>query len=204
LAQDFGAGTASTDETHLTIKEINPVYVCTRHNDHARQALTLLKADKSVWIEKPLALKLSDLDEIEKIARKSKGILMVGFNRRFAPATEKLLKAIENKPESKKIHMTINAGRLDSEHWTLDPQVGGGRIVGEACHFIDLSVALINQRLVSIQCTRRDSDGQDGGCFELNFADGSTSIIDYRTDLPPKYPKKISKSPAKHGQPVYP
>jgi predicted dehydrogenase len=68
--------------------------------------------------------------------------------------------------------------------------VGGGRIVGEACHFIDLSVALIKHRLVSIHCTRRDTDGQDGGCFELNFADGSTSIIDYRTDLPPEVPKE--------------
>jgi predicted dehydrogenase len=68
LAQDFGTATATTDESLATSVEINPVYVCTRHNEHARQTLTLLKADKSVWIEKPLALKLSDLDEIENVS----------------------------------------------------------------------------------------------------------------------------------------
>ncbi len=87
--------------------------------------------------------------------------------------------------------MTINAGRLDHDHWTLNRDVGGGRIVGEGCHFIDLARFLVGAAPVSARCVRRDANGQDGGCFELRFSEGSQVTIDYRTDLLAHVPKEL-------------
>lgn len=190
-SQQFGPALSSTDESTAFAPASPPVvFLCTRHDVHPRQARAAMAANKSAWVEKPLALGLDDLESVANAARVSKGVLMVGFNRRFAPATTKLKAALAGHPKPKKIQITVSAGRLDSDHWTLDPAAGGGRIVGEACHFVDLSRALVGRPLRSIRCTRRDTDGQDGGCFELTFADGSTSVIDYRTDLPPEVPKE--------------
>lgn len=190
-AQKFAASAASTDEAQaLSLPHVNPIFLCTRHDAHARQTIAALAAGKSVWVEKPLALKAEDIDLVAASARTSSGILMVGFNRRFAPTTTKLKAALAGRPGCRNIRITVNAGRLDSDHWTLDPVAGGGRIVGEACHFVDLSRAIVESPILSIRCTRRDTDGQDGGCFELYFVDGSSAVIDYRTDLPPEVPKE--------------
>lgn len=117
-------------------------------------------------------------------------LLVIGFNRRFSPLAVALRDARLNRGGSIRIQIEINAGRLPSDHWALDPKAGGGRIVGEACHFVDLSRYLVGQPIARANCTRRDEDGQDGGCFELAFADGSMAVIDYRTDLPPHVPKE--------------
>lgn len=189
--RQFGPAIASTEEPSAFAPESPPVvFLCTRHDAHARQAIAAIAAGKSVWVEKPLALNVEDLAKIEATSKASKGVLMVGFNRRFAPATTALREALAKRPGPRKIGVTVNAGRLDPDHWTLDPVAGGGRIVGEACHFVDLSRALVGSAISSVLCARRDTDGQDGGCFELTFADGSTSVIDYRTDLPPEVPKE--------------
>ena len=190
-AGQFGPAVASTDESSAFAPgQPAIVFLCTRHDAHPAQAIAALQAGKSVWVEKPLALKADDLDSVAAAARSSRGILMVGFNRRFAPAAAALRSALANRTGPRKVHIMVNAGRLDPDHWTLDPVVGGGRIVGEACHFVDLSRALVGSSIASIRCIRRCTDGQDGGCFELTFADGSTSVIDYRTDLPPEVPKE--------------
>jgi predicted dehydrogenase len=191
-ARAFGAAAATTDIA-LPMEDAGcrAIFVCTRHDAHAGQAVSALRAGKSVWVEKPLALTLADLDEIGAAATASPGCLMVGFNRRFAPAATRLLRALGGKEGSLRLEMTVNAGRLDSDHWTLDPKTGGGRIVGEACHFVDLARYFVRRPIASIRCLRRDTDGQDGGCFELAFADGSVAKIDYRTDLPPEVPKEV-------------
>lgn len=190
-SQLFGPSATSTVESSAFTRTAPPIlFVCTRHDSHAHHVVSALRADKSVWVEKPLAIKIEDLHEVEKVATKSDGMLMVGFNRRFAPAASKIREALASRPEPKIINITINAGRLEPDHWALNPELGGGRIVGEACHFVDLSRSLIGYPVSSIKCHRRDTDGQDGGCFELTFSDGSTSTIDYRTDLPPELPKE--------------
>jgi predicted dehydrogenase len=89
-----------------------------------------------------------------------------------------------------KFRAVINAGRLDPDHWTLDPKAGGGRIVGEVCHWVDLARYLVGSPIEEIRCERHDLDGQDGGCYVLRFAGGSEAVIDYRTDLPPSVPKE--------------
>lgn len=198
-ARQFGASSASTDEAiAFTPEAPRGLFLCTRHDSHARLAIAALKAGKSVWVEKPLVLSVKQLEEVAVSVRQSKGVLMVGFNRRFAPATTRLRTAIEQRAEPKIIHITVNAGALAANHWALDATAGGGRIVGEACHFIDLARHLIGQPIRSVRCTRRDTDGQDGGCYEITFLDGSIATIDYRTDLPPEIPKEHIKVSGKN------
>jgi predicted dehydrogenase len=182
----------STDES-VAFRPTAPgaVFICTRHDAHARQSVAALQAGKSVWVEKPLALTEQQLVEVAAAARQSKGALMIGFNRRFAPAATKLRAVLKAACSPMAVRVTVNAGRLDPEHWTLDPSVGGGRIVGEVCHFVDLARYLVGHPIATVRCTRRDADGQDGGCFELTFDDGSVAKIDYRTDLPPEVPKEL-------------
>jgi len=116
---------------------------------------------------------------------------MVGFNRRFAPMAVALRNALAAREEAMEIQMTVNAGRLEGGHWALDREVGGGRIVGEGCHFIDLARYLAGSPIASVVCLRRDRDGQDGGCFQMEFGKGSKAVIDYRTDLPAHLPKEL-------------
>jgi len=203
LAEKFGARRASTDEGVVySDPEIDAVFITTRHDNHAEQTLTTFQAGKHVWVEKPLCLTLEELRALERAVsgagnrsletnRATSPTLMVGFNRRFAPMAVKLREASRNRGGGLELRMTINAGRIDPDHWTLNPKSGGGRIVGEACHFIDLSRYLIGQPISEVRCTRRDEDGQDGGCFELGFASGARATIDYRTDLPPHVPKEL-------------
>jgi predicted dehydrogenase/NADPH:quinone reductase-like Zn-dependent oxidoreductase len=188
-AERFGAEMATTDVS-LALKDsdIGGVIVTTRHDQHASLAQAALEAGKYPWVEKPLALTEVGLTSIAAAAEGRK--LMVGFNRRFAPAATKLKAATENRPGPRRFSAVINAGVLEKGHWTLDRAKGGGRIVGEACHFVDLARFLVGSPIRTLRCTRRDLDGQDGGCFVLEFVDGSSAIIDYRTDLPDSLPKE--------------
>jgi predicted dehydrogenase len=188
-AERFGAERASTDEADaFDDHAIAGVLITTRHDEHARLTIQALAKGKFPWVEKPLALTFEELKQIETAA--THGRLMVGFNRRFAPAATKLHAATADKKGPRRFAAVINAGALDRGHWALDPAKGGGRIVGEACHFIDLARFLVGSPILSVRCTRRDRDGQDGGCYAFEFADGSTGIIDYRTDLPDHMPKE--------------
>ena len=177
--------------------KLDAVFITTRHHLHAGQALAVLKAGKHVWVEKPLCLQLEELAEIQS-ARSAPGtqhlappILMVGFNRRFAPVAVALKKALVTRGEPIEIRIKVNAGRLEAGHWALDLEEGGGRIVGESCHFIDLARYLAGSPIVSVFCLRRNRDGQDGGCFQMEFRNGSKAVIDYRTDLPAHLPKEV-------------
>ncbi len=217
-AQSFGAERATTDAAEvLADPSVEAVFITTRHNAHAKQAMDALKAGKHVWVEKPLCLNLEELRQIEAVlssrlldhaSRKDQSLdrvtkneelgipsasptLMVGFNRRFSPMAVALRKALVARPGAHRIIFTVNAGRLESDHWTLDPRVGGGRIVGEACHFVDLVRYLAGKPIKEVRCIRRDSDGQDGGAFEVSFDGGTSGLIDYRTDMAPHLPKEI-------------
>lgn len=185
------ANEATTDfDRVLRDPTVSAVILTTRHDTHASQTVAALRAGKHVWVEKPLAICAEDLDDVEQTARASGKILMVGFNRRFAPMATALRSALASRAQAGRIAITVSAGRLDPDHWTLDPRVGGGRIVGEACHFVDLLRFLTGAAITAVDCTRRDTDGQDGGAFELQFANGWRGTIDYRTDLPAHHPKE--------------
>jgi len=185
------AATATTDATAVFDEPSNDtVFIATRHDDHGVLARAALAAGKSVWVEKPLALTEPDLEATLAIARSSARVLAVGFNRRFAPLAVRLRAALAAKSGPRRFTVDVNAGRLPADHWALDPRQGGGRIVGEACHFVDLLRFLSGGAIVSIRCESRDADGQDGGCFELTFANGDVAALNYRTDLPAHLPKE--------------
>lgn len=194
----FGAVRVGTDPSVAWSEPgIDTVFIATRHHLHGNQALAALKAGKNVWVEKPLCLHLEELAEIESAypAPRTQNpvppVLMLGFNRRFAPMAVALNRALQKRGQPMEIRITVNAGRLETDHWTLNPKVGGGRIVGEACHFIDLARFLAGSAIESLRCLRRDENGQGGGGFELTFQNSSKAVIDYRTDLPPHLPKEV-------------
>ena len=185
------AATATTDVTAvLDHAGVETLFIATRHDEHGSLARAALRANKHIWVEKPLALTEPDLDATMAVARSSFGYLAVGFNRRFATLAVHLRAALAAKSGPRRFTIDVNAGRLPADHWTLDPQQGGGRIVGEACHFVDLLRFLSGSAIASVRCLSRDLDGQDGGCFELSFANGDVATLNYRTDLPAHLPKE--------------
>lgn len=190
-AQACRAAIASTDLARvLEDDSLDAVFLTTRHDAHARQAMECLRRGKHVWVEKPLALAERDVDDVVEAARASRLVLMVGFNRRFSPFTQALRRALKQRQAIVQFKIVINAGRIPADHWTLDPLSGGGRIVGEGCHWIDLMRHLAGAPIATVACRRRDTDGQDGGCFEVQFANGASGVLDYRTDLPPHVAKE--------------
>lgn len=188
------AGIAAPSTTDVSVLLDQPgltkVFIATRHDEHGELARAALAAGKSVWVEKPLALTEADLDATMVSARASSAVLAVGFNRRRAPLAVRLRSALAAKSGPRRFTVDVNAGRLPADHWTLDPKQGGGRIVGEACHFVDLLRFLSGSAIVSVRAVSRDLDGQDGGCFELTFANGDLAALNYRTDLPAHLPKE--------------
>lgn len=192
-AEAAGATTATTEySVALENPAVQAIVLTTRHDAHAREAIAALRAGKHVWVEKPLALNQENLVSVLTAASAAPGrVLFVGFNRRFAPIAVDLRRALAQRPKARRFIVTVNAGRLDPEHWSLNPTSGGGRIVGEGCHFVDLLRFLAGAALTRARCVRRDTDGQDGGAFELGFSDGSSALLDYRTDLPAHHPKEM-------------
>ena len=182
---------ATTDPGRIFAEHrLRHVLIATRHAEHGELARAALAAGKRVWVEKPLALTEADLDATLAVARADGARLVVGFNRRFAPLAVRLGAALAAKSGPRRFRVDVNAGRLPADHWALDPKQGGGRIVGEACHFVDLLRFLSGSAIVSARATSRDADGQDGGCFELTFANGDIAALNYRTDLPAHLPKE--------------
>jgi predicted dehydrogenase len=182
----FGFAKASTDAAAvLADPEIDTVVIATRHDAHAGQVLAALRAGKHVFCEKPLCLTLEELDEIEGEARGRPGQqLMVGFNRRFAPQVVRMKELLATIAEPKSFIMTVNAGAIPPEHWTQDPEVGGGRIIGEACHFIDLLRHLAGASIIRHQAMALGDHPalpvrEDKAVITLRFADGSVGTIHY-------------------------
>jgi predicted dehydrogenase len=192
-----GFSLASTDGAQvLQDTSIDTVVVATRHDVHARQVLSALRAGKHVFCEKPLCLTLEELAEIETEATaRPQQLLMVGFNRRFAPLTVKLKRLLETVSEPKAFIMTVNAGEIPPTHWTQDPKVGGGRILGEACHFIDLIRHLVGAQITEWSVIALGPNGasairDDKASISLTFADGSTGVVHYLANGHKSFPKE--------------
>jgi predicted dehydrogenase len=170
----------------LNDTEINTVVIATRHHLHASQVTLALTAGKNVFCEKPLCLNDDELEEIASSYRPSRTIgsplLMVGFNRRFAPLAVKLKSFLADVHEPLVMNYRINAGPLPAKHWVQDPEQGGGRIVGEVCHFIDLMTFLcgsIPARVFATSISSRRSHPADNVTVQVSFANGSTGVITY-------------------------
>lgn len=196
-----GFAKASTDlEAALSEPEINTVAVVTRHDTHARFVSQALEAGKNVFVEKPLAISHLELEQVQQAywqahGRGSSPHLMVGFNRRFSPQVAKMKTLLASVKEPKTFLLTMNAGAIPSNHWTQDNAVGGGRIIGEACHFVDLMRFLAGSKIVSVQARRMgDSPGievvEDRASITLGFEDGSFGTIIYTANGASSFPKE--------------
>jgi predicted dehydrogenase/threonine dehydrogenase-like Zn-dependent dehydrogenase len=170
LAADrFGAAYASTDlEAVLRDPAISLVVIGTRHHLHAEQVIRSLQAGKSVFVEKPLCLSRAELEQIRDIRRSSRGLLAVGFNRRYAPFVRRIKEMIARLPGPIMIEVRVNALRLSADHWTRDPAVGGGRLAGEGCHFLDLIPFLAGSGIAALQA--ESLPAEEGASSSDNFA----------------------------------
>ena len=194
----FGFDETTTDTNRLFADAgTNAVVITTQHDSHARFVLQALAAGKHVFVEKPLCLTLGELAEIQgamvcgsEPAIALPPMVMVGFNRRFASQVQKISALLKGAPGPKSFVMTVNAGAIPADHWTQDPEAGGGRIIGEACHFIDLLRFLAGARIASHQVTRMDSQTGDSVSISLKFEDGSMGVVHYLANGSKAFPKE--------------
>lgn len=188
----------TTTDTHSLICDpsINTVVITTRHDSHANLTCEALKNGKHVFVEKPLALTIKELEEIETAYHEahkrqdSKPLLMVGFNRRFAPQIKKIKSLLEGVNGPKSFIVTVNAGAIPADHWTQDQKIGGGRIIGEACHFIDLLRFLAGEKITASTIMQVETKTLDTASIQLSFADGSIGTIHYFANGNKKFPKE--------------
>jgi len=180
----FGFGYSASDpQTIFDDPAINIVAILTRHNLHTQQILQSFEAGKHVYCEKPLAITPEELGSLAAVLTEDgKPLLMAGFNRRFAPLAKQMKSAFGSRSEPLVVHYRVNAGYLPPEHWTQDPAIGGGRIIGEACHFIDFLTFLVGENPTAVQAYAMEDQGkysQDNVVMQFSYPDGSIGTVTY-------------------------
>jgi predicted dehydrogenase/threonine dehydrogenase-like Zn-dependent dehydrogenase len=194
-AQRYGFGFASSQESDILANpQIQVVAILTRHQHHARQVIQALRAGQHVFCEKPLAITPEELKAIQQLLEeKPPALLTVGFNRRFAPFSRQLAQFLENRREPMFIHYRVNAGYLPLTHWLHDSQQGGGRIIGEGCHFIDYLTFLVGKpplRVRTVGLPDGERYRQDNVCMTFTFEDGSIGTVTYLANGDKSLPKE--------------
>jgi len=194
-AQRYGFGFSASDpDDLLQDPAINLIAILTRHNLHTPQILDTFAAGKHVYCEKPLAIDREQLDKVtEALKKEGQPLLMLGFNRRFAPLAKQLKAFIEKRQEPLYAHYRVNANRLPSDHWLIDPEVGGGRIIGEGCHFIDFLTFLVGENPVEVTVQGLPDEGkysEDNVVMNFRFPDGSLGVVSYLANGDKSYPKE--------------
>lgn len=183
---------SSSIDDVLNDDEVSLVIITTRHNLHADMILKSLEAGKDVFVEKPMALNIKELDDIVKSRESSKKIITVGFNRRFSPHIQKI-KTLVPVGSPKNIVATMNAGFIPSNVWVHDLEVGGGRIVGEACHFLDLLVFISGSKISSVCMSSlgiSPKENTDNACILVKFENGDNGIVNYFSNGSKSYSKE--------------
>lgn len=196
-ARKFGFSQATSDyHAILDDPEVNTVFIATQHNTHAQMVVDALGAGKHAFVEKPLALNREELAAVRGAWREAGDrYLMVGFNRRFAPLSVKMQRLLAGRTQPFSLIYTVNAGAIPPEHWTQDPRVGGGRIIGEGCHFIDLLRFLVGAPVVGLEARMMGEAAgvvvrQDKTSISLEFADGSLGAVHYLANGSKRFPKE--------------
>jgi predicted dehydrogenase/threonine dehydrogenase-like Zn-dependent dehydrogenase len=196
-AERFGFRSCATDEQEiLNNPAVNTVVIATRHHLHAAQVIAALQSGKHVFCEKPLCLNESELSEVAAVhdaPAYPQRLLMVGFNRRFAPLAVRLKSFLQEVREPLALHYRVNAGFLPADHWLNDPAQGGGRILGEVCHFVDFLGFLTNSAPVEVETHSLPNPGRysnDNVVCSLRFADGSQGTISYLANGDRAYSKE--------------
>ncbi|HEX9917339.1 MAG TPA: bi-domain-containing oxidoreductase [candidate division Zixibacteria bacterium] len=185
VARKFGFEYCSSDVGQiLEDEEINCIFIATRHNLHSPLVCQALKAGKAVFVEKPLATSEVELEEIKRTLEQTRGRILVGFNRRFSPACQLLKKHFQDRTTPLVMTYRVNAGFIPASHWIHDPEEGGGRIIGEVCHFVDLLSFFSNSEVSSIFALstndpRKTPLTNDNLVISLKFTDGSVGSVLY-------------------------
>ena len=194
---------ASTDKNDIfNDPTINTLFIATRHDSHAELVVEALKKNKNIFVEKPLCINKQELNKIVKTfdeikennhkAKTASPSLMIGFNRRFSPYIKKIKTELNNYDCPKCFIYTCNAGSLSKNHWTKDAKIGGGRLIGEACHFVDLLRFLCGHKIqkLDILTSFKNKLGKDTFSLQLNFYDGSIGTIHYFANGNKSYSKE--------------
>jgi len=194
---DFEAVATDVDEI-FDNEQINTVVVGTRHDTHSEFLIRALKAGKNAYIEKPMAITTQQIDEVQDALSNSNGKVMVGFNRRFSKLIKITKSLLDTQAEPKNIILTVNAGYLPSDHWHHSRSIGGGRLISEGCHFIDLIRYLVGHEIsdcsVSTGETRKEREPlNDNFIVTLKFSDGSIGTVAYFANGAANYPKENLK-----------
>lgn len=197
VGKRFGFEQVSSNEKKIfEDNNINLVVIATRHNNHADYVVKSLKNGKHVFCEKPLCLSMDELQVIENVYKSNSNLkLVVGFNRRFSPLTIKAKELLGNSNAPKHINITVNAGAIDKKHWTQDPKIGGGRIIGEVCHFVDLAKHFCDSKIINFSCSKLNPCKDnlpipDSLVINLTFDCGSIATINYLSNGHKAYPKE--------------
>ncbi len=198
-ARQFGFDyAASESEQIIQDPSINTIAVLTRHDLHAGLVVAALNSNKHVFCEKPLALNCVELEQVEKALHHQQGtgsprLLMVGFNRRFAPMAKKLRSFYADRREPMLIHYRVNAGYLPPTHWLHDAEAGGGRIIAEGCHFIDFITFLAGVKPVQVSAQGIPDSGiyrEDNVVLTVTFEDGTLGMVTYLANGDKSFPKE--------------
>ena len=194
MAKKYKAAFSTTDYQELLGDEkVNLVIITTRHSLHAQMVTQAVQAGKNIFVEKPLAIDDAELTTLQELfAKPHSSLLHVGFNRRFSPHISKIKKLVGEQPGAMHLIITMNAGALPSNHWTLDPKEGG-RIIGEACHLVDLAVHLTGSEVKSVSGQAMgvsSNSNSDNASFLLDMKNGSNVVINYFANGSKAYSKE--------------
>lgn len=194
LAKKFNIAKSATDyRAVLTDSEVNTIMITTRHNLHAPMVLEAINASKNVFVEKPLALNNAELDEILAAYKNSSSSITVGFNRRFSPFAVKMKEVLGGGNTPINVVATMNAGMIPANVWVHDLKVGGGRIIGEACHFIDLISYLTGSKVTGVCMNAMGLNPEastDNASILLKYENGSNGVINYFANGSKSYSKE--------------
>jgi predicted dehydrogenase/threonine dehydrogenase-like Zn-dependent dehydrogenase len=195
VAQKYGFENATTDANAVwDDPELNTVFIATGHASHAALVCKGLESGKHVFVEKPLAMNVEEVGRIVETARAHpEQQMMVGFNRRFSPHVQKIKQLLSGRSEPLAMHFACNAGIIPPDVWVHDPEAGGGRIVGEACHFMDLLSYVSDSPIVSVASAQMGQGvavKEDKMSIVLSFEDGSVGTVNYFGNGHKGYPKE--------------
>ncbi|MFT5695164.1 MAG: threonine dehydrogenase-like Zn-dependent dehydrogenase, partial [Myxococcota bacterium] len=188
---DFASCGTDPDEV-FNNSEVDLVFVATQHDSHASIACQALRSGKAVWLEKPIGLDSASVKELIATAQETNGFLSVGYNRRFSPHAKAVRDVFAKRQEPMALGYTIAAGATPGGTWITDPTAGGGRIIGECCHFIDLCIYLVGELPTSVNARAlgRDPERDDSMVATLGFADGSVATLQYLASASSELPKE--------------
>lgn len=185
----------STDINGSFNDDSNTCIIVTQHNSHCELIIKALKSNKNVYVEKPLCLNIKELVSIKKAYNKAKDLnpnikFIVGFNRRFSPHIAKVKNILGKILNPIAINISVNSGKIENDHWIQNKNIGGGRLIGEACHFIDLSKYIVGRKIIKFSKNVMHSKKDDTFTINLKFEDGSIANINYFSNGNKSYPKE--------------